>query len=187
MRVSQDQFEQMPSALQQLFYKLPSEGQAEVLAGFPETKSGTLTPDMNVKPSSGWSGGSYADRVKSEFHANSGSAARYFYHAKANKNDRAGSKHPTVKPISLMAWLVRMITPPGGTVLDPFAGTGTTAAAAFQEGVRCVLIEREQEYREDIVRRVEALKIEEPKPIRVKRATKPKAPDVADLFSAGHA
>lgn len=46
------------------------------------------------------------------------------------KADRAGSKHPTVKPVALMRWLVRLVTPPGGTVLDPFAGSGTTGAAA---------------------------------------------------------
>ena len=47
------------------------------------------------------------------------------YQAKAGKADRAGSKHPTVKPIALMQYLVRHITPPGGIVLDPFAGSGT--------------------------------------------------------------
>ena len=78
------------------------------------------------------------------------SAARFFYSAKASKADRAGSKHPTVKPVSLMQWLCRLITPPGGTVLDPFAGSGTTGAAARLEGFRAVLIEREAEYQQDI-------------------------------------
>jgi hypothetical protein len=64
----------------------------------------------------------------------SGSAARFFYSAKASKADRAGSKHPTVKPIALMQWLARLITPPGGVVLDPFAGSGTTGAACALEG-----------------------------------------------------
>ena len=59
-----------------------------------------------------------------------GSAARFFYSAKATKADRAGSKHPTVKPVALMQYLIRHITPPGGTVLDPFAGSGTTLMAA---------------------------------------------------------
>jgi DNA modification methylase len=84
----------------------------------------------------------------------SGTAARFFYSAKASKADRAGSKHPTVKPVALMRWLVRMITPPGGVVLDPFAGSGTTGAAAVAEGFRCILIEREKEYFEDIQRRL---------------------------------
>ncbi|ORE90233.1 site-specific DNA methyltransferase [Stappia sp. 22II-S9-Z10] len=60
--------------------------------------------------------------------------SRYFYCAKASKADRAGSKHPTVKPQSLMRWLCRLITPPGGTILDPFAGSGSTLAAAGAEG-----------------------------------------------------
>ncbi|MGA1831652.1 DNA methyltransferase [Rhizobium wenxiniae] len=68
------------------------------------------------------------------------------YHSKAAKVDRAGSKHPTVKPIALMQYLVRHITPPGGTVLDPFAGSGTTAEAAKREGFNCILMEAEDEY-----------------------------------------
>lgn len=71
-----------------------------------------------------------------------------FYHAKAGKSDRAGSVHPTVKPIALMQYLVRHITPPGGTVLDPFAGSGTTAEAARREGFDCILMEAEPEYLE---------------------------------------
>lgn len=69
-----------------------------------------------------------------------------FYHPKAGKEDRGGSKHPTVKPIALMASLVRHVTPPGGIVLDPFAGTGTTGVAAQREGVDCILMEAEPEY-----------------------------------------
>ena len=62
--------------------------------------------------------------------------------------------HPTVKPVSLMRWLVRLITPPNGTVFDMFAGTGTTGQAAMLEGFKSVLIEREVEYVEDIERRM---------------------------------
>jgi DNA modification methylase len=83
----------------------------------------------------------------------SGSAARFFYKAKANKTDRANSKHPTVKPVALMRYLARLITPPGGTILDPFAGSGTTGEAAYLEGFNCYLMEREQEYRDDIAAR----------------------------------
>lgn len=83
-----------------------------------------------------------------------GSAARFFYTAKADANDRLGSKHPTVKPVDLMQWLCRLVTPKGGTVLDPFAGTGTTGEAAFREGFNAVLIEREAEYQADIRRRM---------------------------------
>jgi DNA modification methylase len=98
-----------------------------------------------------------ADNAPRTFHAgfsDSGSAARFFYTAKANADDRLGSKHPTVKPIDLMQWLIRLVTPKGGIVLDPFAGTGTTAEAAFREGMRCVLVEREAEYQSDIRRRM---------------------------------
>lgn len=84
----------------------------------------------------------------------SGTASRFFYSAKAGKDDRAGSKHPTVKPVALMRWLVRMVTPPGGTVLDPFAGSGTTGAACHAEGFACTMIEQEAEYIADIRRRL---------------------------------
>jgi site-specific DNA-methyltransferase (adenine-specific) len=80
-------------------------------------------------------------------HGDSGSAARFFYTAKASKSERGeGNNHPTVKPVALMRWLVRMVTPPGGTVLDPFMGSGTTGVAAVQEGFRFVGIELEPEY-----------------------------------------
>jgi DNA modification methylase len=84
----------------------------------------------------------------------SGSASRFFYNAKSDSDDRFGSKHPTVKPVDLMQYLVRLITPPGGTVLDPFAGTGTTREAAFRERVCSILMEREKEYQNDIRRRM---------------------------------
>lgn len=67
-------------------------------------------------------------------------------HPKAGKADRAESKHPTVKPIALMQYLIRHITPPGGIVLDPFAGSGTTGEAAKREGFDCILMEAETEY-----------------------------------------
>jgi len=80
---------------------------------------------------------------------------RLFYSSKADAEDRLGSKHPTVKPLDLMQYLVRLVTPPGGLVLDPFAGTGTTGEAAWREGMRAVLIEREPEYQADIARRMD--------------------------------
>ena len=81
-------------------------------------------------------------------------AARFFYSPKADVADRLGSKHPTVKPVDLMRWLVRLVTPPRGTVLDPFAGSGSTAMAAMAEGFDAVAIEREAEFAADIRRRV---------------------------------
>ena len=69
------------------------------------------------------------------------------YEAKAAAHERPklpdGTAWPTVKPVDLMSWLVRLITPPGGVVLDPFAGTGSTGEACLVEGFRCVLIERD--------------------------------------------
>lgn len=76
-----------------------------------------------------------------------GSAARYFYCAKASKRDRGeGNSHPTVKPTELMRYLVRLVTPPNGTVLDPFCGSGSTGKAAVLEGFKFIGIEREAEY-----------------------------------------
>ena len=88
-------------------------------------------------------------------HDDSGGASRFFYTAKASKKDRntngANNTHPTVKPTTLMRWLIRLVTPPGGIILDPFGGSGSTGVAARAEGVRCILIEREAEYL-DIIR-----------------------------------
>ena len=83
------------------------------------------------------------------------SASRFFYCAKATKADRCGSKHPTVKPIALIRYLCRLVTPHGGRVLDPFAGSGTTYEAAVSDGYVPTLIEREAEYIIDIQRRME--------------------------------
>jgi site-specific DNA-methyltransferase (adenine-specific) len=76
-----------------------------------------------------------------------GGASRFFYIAKASTKERSAgldgvmNVHPTVKSVTLMRWLIRLITPPNGLVLDPFAGTGTTGIAAIQEGHRFVGIE----------------------------------------------
>jgi len=64
--------------------------------------------------------------------------------ATKERSDRVA--HPTVKPLALMRWLVRLVTPPGGTVLEPFAGSGTTAEACVIEGFRCIAIERDAAY-----------------------------------------
>jgi site-specific DNA-methyltransferase (adenine-specific) len=134
---------------------LVHDGSDEVLGGFPHTKSGTLTPEMNIKSSTGWAGGSYADRVKSSFSSNEGSAARFFYQAKASRLDRAGSSHPTIKPQKLMEWLVKLVTPPGGTVLDPFAGSGSTGQAALAVGRKPILIENDPQWFADSCHRIE--------------------------------
>lgn len=126
------------------------DGSDEVVAGFPETSSGVPTAgDRN-----GGIYGEFAQRSMTNHGASSGSAARFFYSAKADGNDRLGSKHPTVKPVDLMQWLCRLITPPGGVVLDCFAGTGTTGEAAWREGFSAILMEREEEYQADIRKRM---------------------------------
>jgi site-specific DNA-methyltransferase (adenine-specific) len=68
---------------------------------------------------------------------------------------RSSNHHPTVKPVALMRWLCRLVTPPGGVILDPFLGSGSTMIAALQEGFRCIGIEREAEYVTIARRRVE--------------------------------
>jgi len=113
-----------------------------------------------------------------------GSAARFFYTAKADADDRIGSKHPTVKPIDLIQWLVRLVTPKGGTVLDPFAGTGTTGEAAWREGMNAILIEREEEYQADIRRRMALCLAGPDERAResIKAKTKDKPIDAGPLF-----
>jgi site-specific DNA-methyltransferase (adenine-specific) len=88
------------------------------------------------------------------YQGDAGSAARFFFSAKASGSERFESKHPTVKPVALMQWLCRLVCPRGGTVLDPFAGSGSTGMAALNEGMRALLIEREAEYVTDIRRRL---------------------------------
>jgi DNA modification methylase len=83
------------------------------------------------------------------------SAARFFYCAKASKKDRGeGNTHPTVKPTELMRYLVRLVTPPSGTILDPFMGSGSTAIAAARENFNFVGIEMSREHFETAKRRV---------------------------------
>ena len=91
-------------------------------------------------------------------HNDSGGASRFFpvfkYQAKAPKKERPvfvredGTKitHPTVKPVALMEWLVTLITPEGGTTLDPFAGTGTTLQAARNKGFNSIGVEQDDDY-----------------------------------------
>lgn len=136
------------------------DGSPEVVEMFPDSKAGVQRKPLGTGGI--WSGKSN-DPCGPQY-GDSGSAARFFhqfspdtdpliYHGKANKQDRVGSKHPTVKPVALMAYLVRHITPPGGVVLDPFAGSGTTGEAARREGFDCILMEQEPEHIEFLKRR----------------------------------
>jgi hypothetical protein len=128
------------------------DGTEEVIAAFPDAPGQQFATgpqyDRNANVY-----GKFAGVTPAEPRNDSGSAARFFYTAKADADDRLGSRHPTVKPVDLMQWLCRLVTPPNGTILDPFAGTGTTGEAAFREGFNAVLIEREGEYQADIRRR----------------------------------
>lgn len=167
------------------------DGSDEVLAAFPDSdgQQGRLN---GGEPSGTFSqvAAGPLTRFAFEPRGDAGSAARFFYAAKASKEDREegledvairsagdvtdrkdgsdglnspragagrtnGSRnhHPTVKPTDLMRYLVRLITPPGGTVLDPFAGSGSTGKACALEGMNVILIEKEIEYCELAARR----------------------------------
>lgn len=149
------------------------DGSDEVMAGFPETSSG-------VRNGTG--------KKKFSCEASHGSAARFFYCAKASREDRnegceifkkkmlrwssgeqspgtfqsdgtdkyANNFHPTVKPTDLMRYLCRLVTPPGGVVLDPFMGSGSTGKAAVLEGFEFVGIELNAEYCQIARARIEA-------------------------------
>jgi len=153
------------------------DGSQEVLDLFPQTKSGSGIK----KKATGTANGIFnINKIDGEYlNGDSGSAARFFYCAKASKQDRdegcdelplsdcgmmeddnypikTGSgnlretkrrnNHPTVKPTSLMRYLCKLVTPPGGTILDPFMGSGSTGKAAALEGFRFIGIELEKEY-----------------------------------------
>ena len=128
------------------------DGSEEVIESFPQhtkagkykgegSKSGGIWHKSTGKPA----GVEYGDE---------GSVARYFYSAKANKKEKGDTKHPTVKPLSLMRYLIKLVTPKEGLVLDPFAGTGTTGEACILENRKYYLIEKTKEYIPDIENRL---------------------------------
>lgn len=124
------------------------DGSEEVLALFPDSK-GQQGDVRGTEPSGVTNGiyGEFAGRVASTARGDTGSAARFFYCAKASKKDRGeGNAHPTVKPTDLMAYLCRLVTPPGGVVLDPFMGSGSTGKAAMREGFRFIGCEIDASY-----------------------------------------
>lgn len=121
------------------------DGSDEVVEMFPHTKSGK---DVNPtdKPVSGFFG-STMDYYSGTNYGDSGSAARFFYSSKATKKDRGeGNNHPTVKPVKLMEWLVKMVTPKNGKCLDPFMGSGSTGVAVVNTGRKFIGIEMDSEY-----------------------------------------
>ena len=171
------------------------DGSDEVLAGFPVTTSGDLTGQPRTENKVY---GSAANTLGTPrfYNGDTGSAARFFYCAKASKADRddgcegmderdasvgdrrpsgsmsqrihadegrpdttARNHHPTVKPTALMCYLVRLVTPPGGVVLDPFMGSGSTGKAATLEGFRFIGIDTNPEYVEIARRRIAAVEL----------------------------
>lgn len=119
----------------------------EVRALFPNTKSGKPgTMRKCVNESAAYGAESRLPGTPMTGFGDEGSAARFFYCAKASRSERGeDNKHPTVKPLALMRYLCKLITPPGGLILDPFGGSGSTGVAAKQEGFQSILIELEQE------------------------------------------
>lgn len=114
------------------------DGSEEVNRLFPQTKAGGSRAQKNTGATSFVHGGAH------ECFGDDGSAARYFYCPKTSQSDRNDglegerNAHPTVKPTNLMSYLCRLVTPPGGLVLDPFMGSGSTGKAAMFEGFRFI-------------------------------------------------
>lgn len=135
------------------------EHQAEAL----DRQSGVLAAGNSPAKRSGIGYGSSALGTEGErIRHDSGGASRFFptfrYDAKAPTSERPnadGVQHPTVKPLDLMRWLVRLVTPVGAVVLEPFAGSGTTAEGCVLEDRRCIAIEREADYLPLIVSRLQ--------------------------------
>lgn len=153
---------------------LVHDGSDEVLAGFPASAGAAAPVHKRNGDKFRNAYGAFAgniDEAGSTFHGDTGSAARFFYCAKASRADRnegfedpgpkfthgttlrkventptTGNNHPTVKPTALMQWLCRLVTPPGGTVLDPFMGSGSTGKAAMHEGFQFIGIDMTPEY-----------------------------------------
>jgi site-specific DNA-methyltransferase (adenine-specific) len=126
----------------------------EVTAELLDEQSGVSV--SKPTESGGYLGNSLAvggSRVKAygSTHNDSGGASRFFYVAKASKRDRAegldfDNSHPTVKPTALMRYLIKLVTPQGGVVLDPFTGSGSTGKAALLDGFQFVGVELTEEY-----------------------------------------
>lgn len=137
------------------------DGSDEAIEGFP-SEAGAFAPVRKrgadkFRNTYGAFGGNI-DEQGSTFQGDSGSAARFFYSAKAGPLDRLGSTHATIKPVDLMRWLCRLVTPPGGHILEPFAGSGTTGIAAMAEQMSCTMIEMEADHVADIERKLSILR-----------------------------
>lgn len=122
----------------------------EEAARLLDEQSGTLHTHSTGRNAPGdySNGGIFGVKGTAEpYQGNSGGASRFFYCSKASRSDRGeGNTHPTVKSTSLMSWLVKLVTPPGGTVLDCFAGSGSTMIGCLQTGRRGIGIEIDPGY-----------------------------------------
>lgn len=153
-----------------------TDGSDEVIAGFPVT--GASKSSMRGVGLTGSDEKVYGkgdpnyDTLRGHDDAG-GSAARFFYCAKASKRDRdEDNNHPTVKPTDLMRYLCRLVTPPNGVVLDPFNGSGSTGKAAMLEGFRYIGCELSEEYIEISRKRIEAA-LNDPKNPSTKKTVDP--------------
>jgi site-specific DNA-methyltransferase (adenine-specific) len=126
----------------------------EVLAAFPDARGAISNGSRRGNGLAETKTFAIRSRSQVPGRNDDGSAARFFYHAKADAQDRAGSKHPTIKPVDLISWLVKLVTPPGGLFIDPFAGSGTAAVAAIATGRNAILVEREDNWYADIMARI---------------------------------
>ena len=125
------------------------DGSEEVINLFPESNSSRIGNPNNPHRGVNHTATSYGKGDGKETHdfRDQGSAARFFYCAKASNSDRGkGNNHPTVKPIDLMRYLIRLVCPVGSVVLDPFMGSGTTGKAALEEGMEFIGIEQSEKY-----------------------------------------
>ena len=130
------------------------DGSEEVMSGFPNTKTTYVSNHHQNNRTTESAVGNLGHPGNQGFN-DKGSAARYFYCPKVPKSERGeDNTHPTVKPQELMKYLCRLVTPNGGTVLDPFMGSGSTGMAAKDEGFEFIGIEREKEYFEIAEKRI---------------------------------
>lgn len=132
------------------------DGSEEVTEHFPQSQSGRMTSEHKTNNKRNLYGkyDNNKAQISKTYEASSGTAARFFYCAKASKKDRSEgldeygiekNHHVTVKPTSLCEYLCRLITPKGGTILDPFMGSGSTGKAAMYEGFKFIGIELDTE------------------------------------------
>lgn len=120
------------------------DAQTGILTSGKVTK--TYTPELSTSVALG---DKRRDLHPGKVFSDSGGASRFFYVAKATRAERTHNRfvenaHPTVKPLALMSWLIRLITPPGGVVLDPFMGSGSTLVSCIQQGFDCIGFDKDE-------------------------------------------